>query len=297
MDIRNFFFDAHGRLRSGLRFVIFCLVFLLILFAISAPFMIGFRMLTDYTARLSSLFVSLTAALLAGWLCGRIFEDLPFSSLGISFTKGWLSHLLIGFLAGAATLSLAVMIAVAFGGLRFEMNQVDSSALMTSIGASFLLLALGAASEEAFFRGYPFQTLTRSGLVWVAILLTSAFFAAAHLRNPASGPIAMLNTILAGLWFGVAYLKTRDLWLAIGMHFMWNWLQGALFGIEVSGLTDIAPAPFLKEIDSGPQWLTGTTYGIEGGVVTTVAILVSTAVIYFWPLRSTDVGVENPGAS
>ena len=293
MDIRQFFLDAEGRLRSGFRFVIFLLTFLLIVVVLTIPLEVVFRMLPKEIARPAGLFVMLLAALLAGWLCARVLEGLPFRSLGISFTNGWWMHLLVGLLVGAATLSFAVLIAVAFGGLRFEMNPVDSSALVTSLGTALVLLTLGAASEEALFRGYPFQTFTRAGLAWLAILLTSIFFGAAHLRNPDSGKLALLNTILAGLWFSIAYLKTRDLWFAIGMHFMWNWMQGALFGIEVSGFTDLAPAPLLKEMDSGPEWLTGTTYGVEGGIVTTIAITVSTAVIYFWPLKSTgDASLE-----
>lgn len=290
MDIHQFFYDAQGRLRSGFRFVIFCLVLVLILIALSIPF--AFIRMPENVARLASLFVMLLAAILAGWLCGRILEGLPFKALGIAFTKGWLVHFVVGLLVGGATLTFAVLIAFAFGGLRFEMNPVESSVLATGLGSSVILLILGAASEEAVFRGYPFQTLTRSGLAWLAILITSVFFGAAHLRNADAGAISTLNTILAGLWFCIAYLKTRDLWFAIGMHFMWNWAQGALFGIEISGFTDLAPAPLLKEIDAGPQWLTGTTYGIEGGIVTTVAIAISIAAIYYWPLKPSDTLVE-----
>ena len=60
-------------------------------------------------------------------------------------------------------------------------------------------------------------------------------------------------------------------------------MQGAFFGIEVSGLTNLVSAPLLKEIDGGPVWLTGETYGVEGGIVTTIAITVSTLAICFVP--------------
>ncbi len=64
-----------------------------------------------------------------------------------------------------------------------------------------------------------------------------------------------------------------------GLHLMWNFAQGSVFGIEVSGMNDLVTAPVLKEIDSGPLWLTGETYGIEGGIVCTVAIILSIALI------------------
>ena len=61
-------------------------------------------------------------------------------------------------------------------------------------------------------------------------------------------------------------------------------MQGAVFGIEVSGITSLVSTPLLREIDSGPSWLTGETYGVEGGIVTTIAIIVSTVVIYYLPI-------------
>src|SRR4030095_4939741 len=122
----------------------------------------------------------------------------------------------------------------------------------------------------------------------LAIVITSIFFGAVHIRNPDAGVISTVNTILAGVWFGVAYLKTRDLWFVWGLHLMWNWMQGAFFGIEVSGITDLVSTPLLKEIDSGPVWLTGSTYGVEGGIVTTIAILVSIVSIYFLPIKPSE---------
>jgi hypothetical protein len=129
----------------------------------------------------------------------------------------------------------------------------------------------------------------RAGFVWPAIIGTSILFGAGHFWNPAASWISVANTILAGIWFGVAYMKTRTLWLPIGMHFMWNWMQGSVFGIEVSGLKDILKAPVLQEIDRGPAWLTGADYGIEASISCTIALVISTVAIYLLPiLKPTD---------
>jgi hypothetical protein len=64
---------------------------------------------------------------------------------------------------------------------------------------------------------------------------------------------------------------------------MWNWVQGAVFGIEVSGITSFTDSPMLKEVDHGPAWLTGQEYGIEGGIVCTIAIIISGLLIYRLP--------------
>ena len=105
------------------------------------------------------------------------------------------------------------------------------------------------------------------------MLLTAGLFAAGHLGNDDVTFFSTLNTALAGIWLGVAYLKTRTLWLCFGVHFAWNWVQGSFFGIEVSGFKDFATAPLLLEIDSGPVWITGGDYGIEGGLACTIALV------------------------
>lgn len=293
MDARTIFFGRDEKLRSGWRFAVFIAGFILValvLGSIAVAVLVSLNVGIEPGSRkflTVNGVLSLIAAILVGWLCGKYLEGLPFNALGASFTKSWLKHLALGLVFGTLTLCLAVGIAYAFGGLRFKLNEYqDSSKILLALSTSFVVLAVAAAFEEALFRGYILQTFSRSGLAWLAIALTSLFFGVVHIGNPNAGAISTANTILAGIWFGVAYLKTRDLWFVWGMHLMWNWVQGAIFGIEISGLTDLASLPLLKEIDSGPTWLTGETYGVEGGIVATIALLVSTSAIYFLPNKS-----------
>ncbi|MBC7899170.1 MAG: CPBP family intramembrane metalloprotease [Saprospiraceae bacterium] len=289
------FFNNFGRLRSGWRSAIFVAAFILTAAILGAAAMsllyalpMGFGPGTAGFFIVNGL-VSLVPALFVGWLCGKYLEGLPFRVLGAWFTKGWLKHLGIGIVLGAATLGIAVLTAVVFGGLSFELNSgAGSLSILSTLGVSFLIFTVAAAFEEAFFRGYILQTFTRAGLAWPAILFTSVLFGVVHIYNPDAGTISTVNTILAGVWFGIAYLKTRDLWFVLGLHLMWNWMQGAFFGIEVSGLTDIVTAPLLREIDSGPVWLTGESYGIEGGIACTFAIIISIAAIHFLAILKPD---------
>jgi hypothetical protein len=293
--INQIIFDSTGRPRSGWRVVIFVLAFLAAAsFTTVAAFTgLSLASLAVTGAGGSFMFIAngialLVPALVVGWLCGKYMDRVPFRALGAWFTNGWFSHLVGGILAGAATLAFAVGIAMIFGGLKFEINPFSSAVLVRSLLASLAIFAIGAAWEEAVFRGYILQTLDRSGLAWLGIALTSSFFALIHLGNPNATAISTIDTMIAGVWFGIAYLKTRDLWFVWGMHLMWNWMLGSFFGIEVSGLTDIVSAPLLKEIDTGPTWLTGSEYGIEGGIASTVALIVSTVVIYFLPFRADE---------
>ena len=144
---------------------------------------------------------------------------------------------------------------------------------------SFALFAVAAANEEAVFRGYPFQRLVESITPVGAIAVTSALFGLAHLANPHRTWISTLNTALVGIPFAVAYLRTRCLWMPIGMHFIWNFLQGFFLGLPVSGLT--VPASVLTARVRGPIWLTGGEYGPEGGLLALGPILVVTAYLSF----------------
>jgi membrane protease YdiL (CAAX protease family) len=288
-------FDQDGKLRSGWRATIFLFSFIFVALLLAALAHIGLTTFQIHATPKSSIslvtnaVLSLAPALLLGWLYGHLFEKLPFRALGASLTKGWLAHWLFGLILGAITLSIAVIIGYVFGGLRFELNAAAGmSTILRSLAISFLVFGLASAFEEALFRGYILQTFARSGLAWLAILLTSVFFGAVHLGNPNANLISIANTVLAGVWFSVAYLKTSDLWFVWGLHLMWNWMQGSFFGIEVSGLTEITASPLLREIDTGPSWLTGQTYGIEGGIACTIALVFSIGAIYFLPVLKPD---------
>jgi len=284
------FINEFGRIRSGWRVVIFLIP--VIVFTISATVALTAILIAlgiDTTAHNAlvmalSAFVSLVPAILFGWVCGRLLEGLPFRALGCWFTPGWLKNLLLGAVIGAGTIGVAVLLAGVPGGLSFTFDTANTSkAVGESLVVSLAVFALAAAFEEALFRGYVLQTLNRAGLGWLAIGLTSAFFGLGHLANPAANLISTTNTVLAGIWFGLAYLKTRDLWFPFGIHLMWNWMQGSILGIEVSGLTEISTAPLFNEIDRGPAWLTGEHYGIEASIACTIAILISIVTIYFLP--------------
>jgi membrane protease YdiL (CAAX protease family) len=294
MEIRQIFINRAGRLRSGWRVLVFVLLYTFVLFLVTTgvrvlyvlstylwPNMVLLGNLEDLVYRMSLLL----AALGAGFFCTRILEGLPWRALGLSCHQGWLRDLLVGSAIGSISLAFATAIAAAAGGLRFTFA---GPAMVGAIGRTLLLSAIlfivAALAEEALFRGYPLQTLTRASLVSLGILVTSVPFAAIHLRNPnvAQG-FTFVNTALAGVWFAIAYLRTRSLWFPLGIHWAWNWTQASLFGLPVSGITSIAPHPLLNGTDLGPSWLTGGSYGIEGGLACTATLVIST--LFIWRTR------------
>ena len=293
MSPLDIYLNPQGRLRSGWRFTIFCAVYYTVLtslfIAVAAAF---FLSSSNAEARLGGTlgyllqaFAIFSAALVVGWGCGRLFEDLPPGALGWRRHRGWLRDLLAGSLIGALSLMLAALAATALGGFKFALApSLANVAFVKTFFGSAVIFILAAAAEEMLFRGYPLQTMMRALPFLAAVIPSSVLFAYVHLDNPnVAWGFTFVNTTLAGFWLAVAYLRTRSLWFPLGLHWAWNWTMGALLGLPVSGITSLTRAPLLRATDTGPAWLTGGAYGIEGGAACTAALVIST--IFIWKTR------------
>ena len=304
MEAYNFFLDKHGHLRSGWRLAIFAVAFLI---CVQITQIVLFVVLSLSLHRSHNELINgfwgiaaghgsiLFSAFVVGWACGALLEELPFSALGCSPHRGWIKNFAIGSVLGTASLLLAAAFATVTRGIHFSLDPAGARPITQTLAVSLILFVFAAAAEEMLFRGYPLQTLTRARLAWLGVFLTSVPFAAVHLRNPNVVPgFTFINTALAGVWLAVAYLRTRSLWLPLGLHWSWNWVQASLLGLPVSGIERISPAPLLKAMNLGPDWLTGGAYGIEGGAACSLALLVSTVVIWRAKLFATaDVPKNN----
>jgi len=122
--------------------------------------------------------------------------------------------------------------------------------------------------EEILFRAVVFRLLEKSWGSWTALIGSTLLFVLAHLPNEHVSALALGATAAAGLALAGAWLLTRRLWLAVGLHFAWNYLFDAGLSIPVSGHT---ARGWLQVAASGPEWLRGGGYGIEGSAVTLVA--------------------------
>jgi membrane protease YdiL (CAAX protease family) len=292
MEIEEIFLNKFGRLRSGWRLMIFALV---VFFTIAQLFQLAHSagsILEGNWGFVVQALILLIPATVVGWACGHSLEGLPLRALGWAFKRGWFTDFLRGALFGAASLLFATAIITVSGGYSFKLN---APLMLASTGQTLLIsgiiFLIAAAGEEALFRGYPLQTMTRARFAWFGIIITSLVFAWGHLGNPNVAPaFTFINTTLAGVWLAVGYLRTRNLWFPLGVHWAWNWTMGAVLGLPVSGIERLTPAPLLRAADSGPGWLTGGSYGLEGGVACTIALLLST--IFIWRTRLLRADLE-----
>ncbi len=287
-------------LRSGWRALLFLFFSPLVLIALSALLpeqeagSVGIGL---NWATIISYVLQIGWLMFASWLCLKFLEHLSLAALGFAFFRGWWRETWLGFSIAAAMIGVVVVAQIIGGGTRLMLNPivwktVDGARMIDFIGvglvvrhfiAGLVLFAVGAAFEELLFRGYAFQTLLRGGISPVVpIFLLSLFFGLVHLGNPSSTIFSTLNTILAGVWLAVAYLKTRSLWFPTALHLGWNWTMGVFFGLPVSGLK-LTRYPVFLSTSEAPLWLTGGAYGSEGGVAATLILMVATVVIWRAP--------------
>ena len=201
------------------------------------------------------------------WLA---LERAPLEALGYApdarRAAGWTAF---GVAAGVLAMAVVVLSGVALGGYR-----LDTSSLESGLAAQLVLvpgLFAAAHFEEVLFRGYFLQGLGR-GAPMRGLLLSSGIFAVVHGSNPGvwtGGPAftAILLTMIAvsGVWLGTVFLRTGDLWCVTGAHFGWNWAQGGLFGLPVSGLDMPSLLEGTLEAERSLTW--GGEFGPESSLV------------------------------
>lgn len=215
--------------------------------------------LDDFTRSALAVFA---AGLSANFVIAVKFERGRFSDFGL----GWPPrHLAAGFARGAVALGAIVGTVLLTGLAAFSPTVADHSLPLT-----ILLILLGVLGEEMLFRGYAFQYLAREWNGPGTIVTFGILFGLVHLSNHNVQPIGAANTALWGCLLGYACVRGRSLWLPIGIHFGWN-LALTLFTSNLSGLTIRATAWELRW--SGSELWSGGSYGVEGGLLATLAAL------------------------
>jgi membrane protease YdiL (CAAX protease family) len=202
--------------------------------------------------------------LLVTWICVRLRKE-RLSSIGFVLDGRWAQELGVGSFIGIASALLAVTMIWAVGGVRFELDPARSMATLAYGVYLFLFVAL---FEETLFRGFVFQRLVAGAGVWVGQITLGLLFATSHWGNPdmqgATLVWATVELFLGAVLLGLAYLRTRSLALPIGLHLGWNWAQGHLLGVGVSGFAHAGW--FRPLLLDKPEWVTGGRFGTEASI-------------------------------
>ena len=231
-----------------------------------------------------SLFSTVITTLFAILYCRHI-EQRSFASMGLK-KKGMLKNYGLGYLIGIAMISATVGLSVMFGGAIFTGFNLGTSTVYILL--FFLGYLVQGMSEEVLVRGYFMVSCANKVHVAAAVIISSAVFASLHLLNPGITVIAFINLMLFGIFAAVYILRTDDLWGACAIHASWNFFQGNVFGISVSGSSvgeSVYGTAFLK----GRDLISGGSFGIEGGICTTLVMTVGILLVLYLPQKEKRV--------
>jgi hypothetical protein len=242
------------------------------LLGVSPNALMGGRMgLVDQLAMMLS-FLGATG-LLVLWI--RVKERRPFGTVGFFPASRVGAHLALG--AGVAVVLLSVPVGVNILGGQFDAGAFRAAQVGGALVALIGFVAQ-ASTEEVLTRGYLMQITYRKWGLTAAIVFQALVFTALHGVNLSVSAVALINILLIALVLAFWALAEGSLWGVCAFHVVWNWCQGNVYGIEVSGM-DIQTT--VVDIDGAPgsaQLLTGGGFGIEGSLLTTAVLVVATVV-------------------
>lgn len=199
-------------------------------------------------------------------LWARFVEKSPWLGLGMT-KKGAFKDFILGWGIGAAMLITCVLLMWGFGAIRISSVQFSPQ-----LFGEFLVLVLAwsmqGTTEELLARGWMFSSLSAKYNIPVGILVSSLFFTFLHLGNDGISLIPLLDLTLFAILACLVLLKTGNLWVISGIHAAWNCFQGNVFAFPVSGTQ--AGQAFIAVETSGPDWLSGGAFGVEGSVISLI---------------------------
>ena len=187
-----------------------------------------------------------------------------------------------GVLVGAALFSATVGLLWAAGLYHVSGSNgwaVLSAACAGSLGSGFV--------EELYLRGIFFRVLEEWAGSWISLGSSALLFGLLHLGNPhATLTSALAIALEAGIMLAAAFMLTRNLWFPAGIHFAWNFTQGGIFGIAVSG--NRAQGVLRSQL-TGPELLSGGSFGAEASVFAVVVCVIAGVWILMLAIRKGHV--------
>ena len=205
----------------------------------------------------------------------RRVQIAPWRGMGLQFdTHAW-QDLTAGLVIG--TLVMGGIFGVVWFSGALQVRGVQSPDLNWVVWIP--ILAFLAFGEEIAYR-----SLMLNGLLvllhkrWLAVIVMSAWFGLAHAFNPNASILSVVGNGLGGVMYGVAFLGSGRIWLPLGLHFAWNFIQSPVLGFPILGLE----IGLVRQVRIGDALITGGDYGVEAGLVSMAFRFVAIALLVGW---------------
>ncbi len=269
------FVSQDGRIRAGWRLLMQLVLTVLIYIPLSLA-------VSQFGGQNLQIIAFGAAVTLAVWLAGIAFDKRPMRDFGLRMDSRWWRDCLIGFLLATLVMSLIVLVQWVMGWIEFTgfgWNRASQRNFVAVLGGYVLTMAAVGFYEELWSRGYQLRNLTEgfyngtnrnlAGLI--AIVISSLVFGFLHIGNPNITLLGIIVIILAGAMLALPFVVTGQLGLSVGLHFAWNVIQGAFYGLPVSGIR-FRQSVLQFEV-TGPEMWTGGRFGPEGGILGVTGVL------------------------
>ena len=202
----------------------------------------------------------------------RYYENREVTELS---TKKFGANIFLGLLIGIVLQTLTILFIYIKGG--YEIASINK---FVYVLPALTMAFTSAIFEEILLRGIIFRIIEEKLGSYIALIISALIFGGLHFANPNGSLVASLSlAIQAGILLGASYMYSRSLWLPIGLHFAWNFMQSGIYGATVSGHK--ADKSLITPEISGADWFTGGEFGPEGSIQATIFCLIA-AIIFFY---------------
>jgi uncharacterized protein len=204
--------------------------------------------------------IETVAVIVATGLLARL-ERRRIDSFGLPVRLAFGGRFWEGVALGFAGAGLVAVAMLAMKGMIIQGIALHGTELIVELVLWLVVMLLVGLNEEYLFRGYPLQALSRGLGFWPAAVLLSLFFGAAHLTKSGENAIDITNIVLIGLLLCLTLQRTGTLWLAVGFHFAFDFMQFFVIGTRNGGATPVGH--LLDATFPGPAWVNGGALGTE----------------------------------
>lgn len=232
--------------------------------------------LRSAVAFLPVLVVGYALRILLVWLWVARYEGRSFRSLG--FPRGGLGAAGRGFAVGVLLFAVVVGVLALLGVVTTKATAPGLSGAATLGGVLLLLVGwlVQGSAEEITLRGFVLQSLGRSR-VRLGIAVSALLFAVGHV-DALGSPVAILNLLLFGVFTALWALREGGLWGVCAFHGAWNWVEGSVTGLAVSG-KDVPGGSLVALRTHGATLLSGGEFGVEASIVVSLVLAAGVALL------------------
>jgi membrane protease YdiL (CAAX protease family) len=296
--LTRIFFSPEGpRLRAGWRLLLQTILLFTLLGCFGVPLVFILLTLDPSFANsllqispevmLFGVIIEFFAITISVFLAVRFIDKRSLESLGLKLNIQTLFDILMGIGIALVQMGFIYILMLGLGWLTFEgfAWEFDPiNVVITNVLIFFVTFIFVGWNEELLSRGYHLQTIASGLNLFWGVMISSAAFGFLHLRNPNASWVSTAGIFFAGVYLAYGYIRTRQLWLSIGLHIGWNFFEGVVFGFPVSGL-DIYALTRIKVL--GPEIWTGGAFGPEAGLIVLPSLLLGAGLIYLYTMRRT----------